>query len=91
MLQTISITVTGKVQGVYFRQSAREKATQLGITGFVKNQPDKTVYIIATGVQEQLGAFVAWCRQGPPQGQVSDVLVQPEMLQAFDRFSIHRF
>ncbi|MGQ0737592.1 MAG: acylphosphatase [Bacteroidota bacterium] len=91
MLQTISIIVSGKVQGVFFRQSTREKATQLGVTGFIKNQPDKTVYILATGVKEQLDELVAWCRVGPPQAQVSNVLVQPEPLQAFARFSIWRF
>jgi len=91
MLQTISITVSGKVQGVFFRQSTREKALQLGVTGFVKNLRDKTVYIIATGVKEQLDELVAWCGQGPPQAEVSDVVVQPQNLQSFDRFSIHRF
>ena len=91
MLQTISITVSGKVQGVFFRQSTREKASQLAVTGFVKNLPDKTVYIIATGVKEQLDELVAWCRQGPPQAQIRDVIVLPQNLQTFDRFSIHRF
>lgn len=91
MLQTISITVSGKVQGVFFRQSIREKATQLGVTGFVKNLPDKTVYIIATAVKEQLDELAAWCRQGPPKADVSDVVVQAQTLQLFERFSILRF
>jgi acylphosphatase len=88
MLQTISIIVSGKVKGVYFRHSTREKAIALGITGFVKNLPDRSVYIIATGIKEQLDELVAWCRSGPPKAQVSDVHVQPETLQPFDRFNI---
>ena len=90
MLQTISIIVSGKVQGVYFRHSTREKATGLGLTGFVKNLPDRSVYIIATGVKEQLDELVAWCRSGPAKAEVSDVQVQPETLQPFDRFIIWR-
>lgn len=39
MVQTLSITISGKVQGVYYRQSAKEKAQELGITGSVKNLP----------------------------------------------------
>lgn len=91
MLQTISITVSGKVQGVYFRQSTKEKAVLLGLTGFVKNLPDKTVHVTATGVKELLDELVAWCRQGPPHAQVMDVLVQELPLQLFEKFSIQRF
>lgn len=91
MLQTISIIISGKVQGVFYRQSAKEKASMLGITGFVNNLPDKTVYIIATGTKEQLEELIAWCRTGPPKAQVADVLVQPEPLQQFGHFSIRRF
>lgn len=91
MLQTISITVSGKVQGVYFRQNTKEKAVLLGLTGFVKNLPDKTVHITVTGVKELLDELVAWCRQGPPHAQVMDVLVQELPLQLFDKFSIQRF
>ena len=65
MLQTISITVSGKVQGVFYRQSTKEMATSLGITGQVKNLSDGSVYIIATGTKEQLDKLVDWCRQGP--------------------------
>ena len=70
MLQTISILVSGKVQGVFFRHSTREKATSLGVTGFVMNQPDDTVFIIATGTREKLEEMVAWCRLGPPKAIV---------------------
>lgn len=90
MLQTISIIVSGKVQGVYFRHSTREKATALGITGFVKNLPDRSVYIIATGIKEQLDDLAAWCRLGPPKAEVTDVQVLHETLQPFDRFTIWR-
>ena len=90
-MQTISITVSGKVQGVFYRQSTKEKATALGITGSVKNLKDGNVFIVATGTKEQLDALVAWCRQGPPKAKVADVVTMDMALQYFDEFSILRF
>jgi acylphosphatase len=88
---TISITVSGKVQGVYYRQSTKETATALGITGEVKNLLDGSVYIVATGTKEQLDKLVAWCRQGPSKASVTGFEVQASPFQQFDRFSIQRF
>lgn len=90
MLKTLSIIVTGKVQGVWFRQSAKEKATELGVTGNVRNQPDGSVAIIATGLANQLDQFIEWCRQGPPRALVTNVEVTELPLQSFDRFVIER-
>lgn len=88
---TITITVSGKVQGVYYRQSTKETATALGITGEVKNLLDGSVYIVATGTKEQLDKLIAWCRQGPPKARVTGVEVQELPLLQIDGFSIHRF
>lgn len=60
-----AITVRGKVQGVFFRASTRDKAKSLGLNGFVKNQPDGSVYIEASGEVEKLKQLVAWCKVGP--------------------------
>jgi acylphosphatase len=91
MLQSISITVSGKVQGVFYRQSTREKAQELGITGWVKNMPDDTVHILASGTKEQLDELVSWCRQGPPKASVTDVAVTDQPLQSFSGFTIERY
>jgi acylphosphatase len=91
MIQTISIQVIGKVQGVFFRQSTHDKAVQLGITGWVQNQPDGSVYITATGEPEQLDELLAWCRQGPPKAQVVKVQVQQFPPELFDGFYIRRY
>lgn len=88
MLTTYAITVTGKVQGVYYRQSTKEKARELGITGYIKNQPDGTVYIIATGTEEQLQQLVNWCKQGPPRAGVDTVQTQVTDAQVFSGFTI---
>jgi len=91
MLQTITITVNGKVQGVFYRQSTKDIAIQIGVTGHVKNLADGAVEITATGTKEQLDQLLTWCRQGPPRALVSSIDVRESPLQLFDHFSIVRF
>lgn len=90
MLQTISITVSGKVQGVYYRQSAKEKAQELGIMGTVANLRNGNVLLIATGTSEQLNKLVEWCRIGPSRAVVNDVKVEESAAQSFSGFTIQR-
>jgi acylphosphatase len=90
-MQTIRIKVEGSVQGVFFRQSTKEKANQLGIKGTVKNCEDDSVEIIATGTKEQLDKLVAWCWEGPPKATVINVTTQELSLQQFYNFSIIRY
>ena len=89
-MPSISILVKGKVQGVFYRQSAKEKAIALGITGQIKNQPDGSVFIIATGDINQLTEFIEWCKIGPARAIVSAIENYNEPLQNFDTFSIIR-
>ncbi len=65
--------VNGRVQGVYFRASAREKARALGLCGWVENLPDGRVSAVARGPAEALEAFAAWLAEGPPRAVVSGV------------------
>ena len=90
-MQTLSIIVSGKVQGVWFRQSTKDKALELGITGEVSNQPDGTVKIIVTGTKEQLSLFTEWCKQGPPKANVTNLNVKELSLQSFKSFTIERY
>jgi acylphosphatase len=88
MNQTVSITVKGIVQGVYYRQSTKETALRTGITGEVKNLPGGDVRIIATGTELQLKNFIEWCNKGPDTAVVSDVFVEKLPLKTFDTFRI---
>jgi acylphosphatase len=88
---TISITISGKVQGVYFRQSAKEKAIELGLTGQAKNLRDGNVHIIASGTRVQLAAFTDWCKKGPPRAVVAGVEILELPLKLFEHFTIVRF
>lgn len=65
------IHITGEVQGVGFRWSAANEARNRGITGYVENLSDGSVYIEAEGYRDQLDYFVAWCKNGP--GYVEEV------------------
>jgi acylphosphatase len=90
MEQTISITVSGLVQGVYYRQSTKEKALELGISGIIKNLPNGNVHILATGTADQLNELVHWCKQGPALAKVKLVDVEPLERQVFMSFVIQR-
>lgn len=90
MLCTKEIIVRGKVQRVFFRKYCLEAALNIGITGFVKNQPDQSVYILATGTNEQLNQFINWCWQGSPGSNVEGVDIRAMDLQVFTSFTIER-
>jgi acylphosphatase len=90
MVKHIQIRVQGKVQGVFFRASAADIARQLNIKGFVRNEPDGSVYLEAEGSEENLRALVEWCRKGPPRARVDRVEVVSGPVQHFTSFDIQR-
>lgn len=90
-MKHISIRVAGKVQGVFFRASAVSAAQQIGVCGFVRNEPDGSVYMEAEGSDEQLKALIAWCKIGPPRARVDEVHVNENItLHHFIDFKIIR-
>ena len=89
-MKTIRLTIKGKVQGVFYRATAKDVADQLGIKGWVKNLPDNKVEIKATASEEILQKFMNWCNQGPPRAKVNDVIVEELSLEEFKGFSIIR-
>jgi acylphosphatase len=89
-MKALRILVSGKVQGVFFRASAKEAADQLGVKGFAQNQPDGSVVIEAEGTEENLKQFVDWCRQGPPRAQVAHLDIQEGEVKNFEQFEIKR-
>lgn len=72
------VFVSGKVQGVFFRSSTRDKALELGIAGWVRNLGDGRVEAVFEGEQENIEKMVEWCRSGPPYAQVEKVEIVPE-------------
>jgi acylphosphatase len=86
---TIKATIHGAVQGVFFRQSTFELATELTLTGWVKNTTDKTVQLIATGIPENIASLIEWLNQGGPDAATITTIDWREIpLEAFDHFEI---
>jgi acylphosphatase len=84
----VSIRVTGEVQGVFFRQGAKEQADALGLTGFARNDPDGSVYIEVQGEKGNVEGFLAWCRRGPESARVSSVHVAECRQSSREGFSV---
>lgn len=72
------IVVTGRVQGVWFRDSTRREAERLGVAGWARNRADGTVEIVAEGESAAVEALVRYCSQGPPSARVDEIRVTPE-------------
>lgn len=81
----LSARVTGRVQGVGFRYFTRRQATRLGLTGWVRNQPDGSVELVAEGSRDALEALLAALQEGPPTSRVTRV--QPYWSEASGSFS----
>ena len=88
MVKTISIVINGRVHGVFFRRSAREKAEEAGIGGWVRNTPQGAVEMMATGEQAALDDFLGWCRRGPEKAVVTTVTWSEAVPEQFDGFAV---
>ncbi len=72
-LKRVRFVVSGRVQGVWYRQSTYEKAQRLGLRGWVRNLDDGRVEILAEGSEGRLQQLELWCHEGPPLAQVTQV------------------
>ena len=88
MKKTFSFRVNGLVQGVFFRQSTRQQAELLNITGWVRNLADGRVDGQATGDAAMLDTFRDWLKRGPVAATVLKLEWEETELQQFDGFRI---
>ena len=81
-MSTVRVVITGRVQGVNYRAAARDMAIHLGLSGWVRNTPDGSVELAATGPEPALKKLISWCHKGPPLASVADVTTErlPETL-----------
>lgn len=84
----LTIKVIGRVQGVFFRTETRALAEKLGISGFVRNEPDGSVYIEAEGDEESLEKFLSWVSKGPELVKVENLDVQEGEVAGYVDFKI---
>jgi acylphosphatase len=74
----VHVLVRGRVQGVFFRAEARDRAESLGVSGWVRNLPDGSVEAVFEGEDDRVESMVDWCRRGPAGAEVEVVDVERE-------------
>ena len=85
-----NISVSGRVQGVFFRASTHRLASNLGLKGLVRNEPDGSVYIEVEGEQVSIDKLLKWIGLGgPPQGEVHNYECIEAEMKGFKSFDIH--
>jgi acylphosphatase len=89
-MKHVSIRVYGRVQGVFFRASTKEKADELGVSGTVRNEYDGSVAVEAEGDDEAIAKFVEWCKRGPILASVERCQVENGEVLNLRGFSILR-
>ncbi len=89
-IKTYEFQVYGRVQGVWFRQSSKQQAGQLGLHGWVRNTQAGTVTGVVTGDEAALALFQAWLRVGPPQAQITRLNWQQIADGEFSEFEIRQ-
>ncbi|HVF77775.1 MAG TPA: acylphosphatase [Solirubrobacteraceae bacterium] len=82
------IVASGRVQGVFFRDSTRREAIRLGVAGWVRNCPDGTVEAHVEGAPDAVGALVRWAREGPRHADVDALRVSDAEPEHRARFEI---
>ena len=87
-MRHLNIKVSGRVQGVFFRACTRDAAESFGVRGFVRNEPDGSVYIEAEAQDEALEKFVEWCWEGSPGSRVTGVAVREGPVVHFGDFQV---
>ncbi|MDE3185416.1 MAG: acylphosphatase [Bacteroidota bacterium] len=89
-METVHLLISGKVQGVFFRDSSRMAAQKLKITGWIKNRQDGKVEAMISGEEKNVKAFVDWCKSGPERAKVEEVIVSTKEKTSFEKFEIKR-
>ena len=88
LLKLLKIKIFGQVQGIGFRYSVARKAEELSLKGFVRNEPDGSVYIEAEGAEEALEKLVNWCWEGTVISSVAKVEIEEGDLKNFEDFQV---
>jgi len=86
--RTVRIGMTGRVQGVAFRDWLQSEARALGLTGWVRNRRDGSVEAVISGDPALVDDMLARCRQGPPAARVTDLAILAEEAATFADFDI---
>ncbi|MGH2685888.1 MAG: acylphosphatase [Actinomycetota bacterium] len=84
------VYVSGRVQGVFFRQRTVRMARQEGLGGWVRNTPDGRLEAVFEGDAGPVGRMIEWCRRGPEMAVVQEVEVSEEEPEGLETFDVRR-
>ena len=82
------VTVSGQVQGVFFRDTCRRLALAKGVAGWVRNMPDGRVEAVFEGPDDRVRQLVAWAGEGPREAAVANVEVHDEEPEGLSGFAV---
>ncbi len=85
-MKRIKLLISGKVQGVFFRDFAKQNANKLGIVGYARNNKDGTLEILAQGEERKVDEFTKLCNKGPIFAKVTSVKTIPEEIKDPEEF-----
>ncbi len=84
----LRLHIYGRVQGVFFRASAEREAGKIGVSGFVRNEPDGSLVIEVEGDRSSVDSFVEWAKQGPSRATVERIGIETLSTVSDDDFVI---
>jgi len=87
-MKSIKILVSGKVQGVFFRDSTRRKAMDIGLTGYAKNLPNGDVEVVAQGNEDKINELVGFIKNNPGHSKVENIKISGKIIENFKMFEI---
>ena len=89
MKVNVHVLISGRVQGVWYRASTKQKAEQLGIFGWVRNTKEGHVEAVFEGDEDNVNKLIDWCYLGPPLAKVENVKIQKQNeTKSYDKFEI---
>ncbi len=87
-MPTVQLSINGKVQGVFYRATAKKMANRIGITGWIRNTREGNVEATVSGTEDQLQKFINWCKKGPEKAIVNEVVIIEKEQISFDEFVV---
>ena len=89
-MPTVHLIVEGKVQGVFFRVTAKKVADRLNLTGWIRNTDEGNVEAVVSGPEQKLSEFIQWCRMGPEKALVNKLDFEYIEGKEFEAFIVVR-
>ena len=90
-MKTVKITISGNVQGVFFRAFVKEQAENLGVYGYARNLEDGRVEAVAEGYENDVNRLIEACKRGPIHSKIKEIEIEKIPHQGFTEFKILKF